>query len=211
MAIALSYQSNAAIIHGDLERAKMLLDESAPLIKEVGSKWALALYCYTSGIVAHEQGNSNLAEEHLEESLSLYRGLENKWGRAYVLNFCGHVKLEKNDMDCALACYKESLHLSKETGNKLGMANALLGFGRLSHTVGNQHRAARLFAAAETLHLATSAPIPAFVRTRFDREVSAARAALGEEVFTVEYEAGKKMAVEQAIEYVLKDNGTLAK
>ncbi|MDZ7343789.1 MAG: protein kinase [candidate division KSB1 bacterium] len=158
MAIALSYQSNAAIIHGDLERARTLLEESAPFIKEVGSKWALAFYCYTSAIVAHEQNNSKLAEEHLEESLSLYRALENKWGMAYVLNFRGHVKLQKNDMDCAQACYKESLYLSKETGNKLGMANALVGFGRLSHAVGNQNRAARLFAAAEALHLATALP-----------------------------------------------------
>ncbi|MGH7599772.1 MAG: protein kinase domain-containing protein, partial [bacterium] len=205
MAIALSYQSNAAIVHGDLKRARTLLEESAPLIKEVGSKWALAFFCYTSGIVAHEQGNSKLAEEHLEESLSLYRALENRWGMAYVLNFRGHVKLEKNDMDCALACYKESLHLSKETGNKLGVANALLGFGRLSHMVGNLIRAARLFAAAETLHLATGAPIPAFVRARFDRAVTAVRAALGGEIFAAEYEAGKKMAVEQAIEYALEE------
>jgi tetratricopeptide (TPR) repeat protein len=205
MAIALSYQSNAAIVHGDLELAGTLLEESAPLIKEVGSKWALAFYCYTSGIMAHERGNSKLAEEHLEESLSLYRALENKWGMAYVLNFRGHVKLEKNDMDCALAYYKESLHLSKETGNNLGVANALLGFGRLSHRVGNQNRAARLFAAAETLHLDMSVPMPAFVCARFDREVSAVRAALGEEKFDTEYAEGKNMAVEDAIAYALEE------
>jgi non-specific serine/threonine protein kinase len=205
MAIALSYQSIAAIVHGDFARAQTLLEESAPLIKEVGSKWGMAFYCYTSGIVAHEQGNSNLAEERLEESLALFRGLENKWGMAYVLNFRGHVKLEKNDMDCALACYKESLHLSKATGNRLGMANALLGFGRLSHAAGNHNRAARLFAAAEALHLATGAPIPAFVRSRFAREVAAARAALGEEKFAAEYAEGKKMAVEQAVEYALEN------
>jgi non-specific serine/threonine protein kinase len=205
MAIALSYQSNAAIVHGDLERARTLLEESAPFIKEVGSKWALAFYCYTSGIVAHEQGNSKLAEEHLEESLSLYRALENKWGMAYVLNFRGCIRLEKNDMDCAVACYQESLHLSKETGNRLGTANALLGFGRLSHAAGNQHRAVRLFAAAETLHLATGAPLPAFVRARFDREVSAVRALLGEEIFAAEYEAGKKMPLEQTVEFALEN------
>ncbi len=207
IAIALSYQSNAAIVHGDLERARTLLEESAPLIKEVGSKWGLAFYCYTSGVVAHEQGNSKLAEEHLEESLSLYRALENKWGMAYVLNFRGHVKLEKNDMDGALACYKESLQLSRETGNKFGVANALLGFGRWSHRVGKLNRAARLFAAAEALHLAIGAPLPAFMRARFDREVSAVRVGLGEEVFAAEYEEGKKMPMEQAIEFALKDVG----
>ena len=204
MAIALSYQSNAAIIHGDLERAKTLLEESAPFIKEVGSKWGLAFYCYTSGVVAHEQGNSKLAEELLEESLSLFRALESKWGMAYVLNFRGHVKLEKNDFDCARACYKESLHLSRETANKLGMANALFGFGRLSHTVRNQNRAARLFAVAEALHLATGAPFPAYVRARFEREVAAVRAELGEEKFDAEYAAGKNMAAEQASVYALE-------
>ncbi|MCG3118069.1 MAG: Serine/threonine-protein kinase PknD [bacterium] len=205
MAIALSYQSNAAIIHGDLALAQTLLEESATFIKEVGSKWGLAFYCYTSGIVAHEQGNSSLAEERLEESLSLYRALENKWGMAYVLNFRGHVKLEKNDMDCALACYKESLHLSKETGNRLGVANALLGFGRLSQRNGNLNQAARLFAVAEALHIAIGAPLPAFVRTRFDREVSSVRAALGEKSFAAEYAAGKNMAAEEAVAEVLKN------
>ena len=205
MAIALSYQSIAAIVHGDFARAQTFLEESAPLIKEVGSKWGLAFYCHTSGIVAHEQGNNCLAEELLEESLSLFRGLENKWGMAYVLNFRGHIKLEKNDMDCALACYKESLHLSKETGNKLGVANALFGFGRLSHTAGNQNRAARLFAVAEVLHLTTGAPFPAYVRKHFERAVAAARTELGEEAFAAEYEAGKKMPMDHAVASALED------
>jgi hypothetical protein len=97
------------------------------------------------------------------------------------------------------------LHLSKDTDNRLGVANALLGFGRLAQRAGNLNRAARLFAAAEALHLTTGAPIPAFVRTRFDREVSVVRAALGEEKFNAGYAEGKSMAREQAVALALEN------
>jgi hypothetical protein len=55
------------------------------------------------------------------------------------------------------------------------------------------------------LHHATGAPIPAFVRTRFDREVSALRATLGEEKFNAGYAEGKSMAMEQAVAHALEN------
>ena len=210
MAIALSYQSNAAIVHGDLERAKTLLQESAPFIKEVGAKWGLAIHCYSSGIVAHEQGDCTLAEELLEQSLSLYRALENRWGMALVLNFRGHAMLEKNDWDRALVCFKEGLQMSQATGNKLGVANALLGFGRLSLAAAKSGQAARLLAAAVIFHTATGAMLPAFLRSRCDRDLESARAGLGEEAFAIDYEEGKKMPVEMAVEYALTNIGGMS-
>ncbi|MGH7492652.1 MAG: hypothetical protein ACREOO_09680 [bacterium] len=61
------------------------------------------------------------------------------------------------------------------------------------------------FAAAEALHQTIGAVIPAYERTRFDREVARVRALLQEETFTMALNEGKNMTVEQAAGYALRE------
>ncbi|MGH7456716.1 MAG: hypothetical protein ACRENG_35535, partial [bacterium] len=67
-------------------------------------------------------------------------------------------------------------------------------------------RSARLFAAAEALHKAIGAPMPASERIRFEREVALVHALLEEETFATTWNAGKNMTTEQAAIYALKEH-----
>jgi hypothetical protein len=86
------------------------------------------------------------------------------------------------------------------------MARTLVGFGSLALAHGDPGRSARLFAAAEALHQAIGAPMPASERMRFEREVARTHALLGEKNFATAWNAGKKMTTEQAVSYALQES-----
>lgn len=203
IAFTKSWGGYMLVFQGNFMRAQILLEESVLIMKEIGSKLGLGLSSYSLGIIAHEQGNALLAQKLLEKSLALFRENEFKWGIVRALYSLGHFMLDENDVIRALICYQESMQQSQESNDRLGLANTIIGFGRLSLAAGKLEQATRLFAASEALRAAAGAIMPVFQRSRFDRDLAAARAGLGEEIFATEYEAGKKMAVEQAIECAL--------
>jgi hypothetical protein len=62
-----------------------------------------------------------------------------------------------------------------------------------------------LFGAAEALRGATGASIPAYFRSEYERRVSAASSELGEPAFQTAWSDGRKMALDQAIDFALAD------
>ncbi len=193
---------------GNFTRARNLLEESVLIMREIGSKLGLGLSSYSLGVIAHEQDDANLAGELLKRSVMLFRESGFKWGVVRALYSLGHLALDGNGTTRAQNCYQESLQQSQESNDRLGLANALIGFGRLSLAAGKLNRAARLLAAAEALYTITGAVMPVFQRSRFDRDLAATCAGLGEQAFAAEYETGKKMTVEEAIAYALNQAGT---
>jgi hypothetical protein len=55
-----------------------------------------------------------------------------------------------------------------------------------------------LFGAAAALREAICIPLPAYERVAYDREVRAARAALGEDAFAAAWAAGRALSLEEA-------------
>ena len=76
-------------------------------------------------------------------------------------------------------------------------------FGALAATADDPARAARLFAAAESLRERIASPLSPSDRTERDAHVSSARAALGEEPFSREWASGRAMSQEEAVESAL--------
>jgi predicted ATPase/class 3 adenylate cyclase/Tfp pilus assembly protein PilF len=189
-----------AVDQGDFGRAAKLLEEVATIIKERDPQtlWLLA-------VVKQHEGDQQQAQALLQESLSKFRAWGYTWGIAIVLYHLGRQALARNDYERATACFHESVILSRELGNKLAIAKSLLEFGSLALTDGNPDRSVRLFAAAEALHETIGAPIPAFERMRFEREVARMHALLDEETFAADWNAGKNMTTEHAVIYALNE------
>jgi predicted ATPase/class 3 adenylate cyclase len=207
-----------ALDQGDYDRASKLvrMEEGSALIKDRDPQmlWVLA-------ILKQCEGDHQEAQELLEESLAKFRGWGYKWGIANALYYLGWLALSRvgetsassvepltssrHDDERATACFHESMRLNRSLGNKLGIAKSLFGFGSLALAEGDPGRSARLFAAAEALHQIIGVPMPAYDRTRFDHDVSRVRALLEEETFATAWNAGKNMAVEQAVSYALQE------
>jgi len=82
----------------------------------------------------------------------------------------------------------------------------LEGLAILASAQNQMERAARLIGAAETLYPPLRFEMSAKARVEHDQAVAAARAALGKEAFTAAWGKGKKMTLDQAIAYALKED-----
>jgi hypothetical protein len=103
----------------------------------------------------------------------------------------------------------KSLPLLREAGRKAPIALSLRLFARLALGEEKPERAARLLGAAEVLResagVQLKSHLPPRERERYSRDLAAARASLGEEVFASEWAAGSALALEQAVAYAMEE------
>jgi predicted ATPase len=196
---AASFLADVEHDQGHAERATALLEESSTLFQEIGDKDGLAYTLSILGTIPHARGDYRQALALYAESLRLCREIGAKWETAIALSRLGTVAHEQGDEGRATALYEESLALRRVLGDKHGLAECLEGLAGVA--VGQQQleRAARLLGAAETLREATGAPLSPRERVRYDRDVSAVRAGLGEADFAAAWAAGKAMPLEHVI------------
>jgi hypothetical protein len=156
--------------------------------------------------MARDQGNLGAAQAHMEECLVLVREMENKPVIAESLAFLGDVMGEQGEDAAACKCFRESIAISQELKDEVSIARLLERFGILAATEGRPERAARLLgaseAAREVLDDDWRLPHP---RNWYDREVTGARTALGEEAFAAAWAEGRAMSLEQAIHCALEE------
>ena len=96
--------------------------------------------------------------------------------------------------------------IHREIGHRWGITYCLEDFASLATAQNQMERAARLFGAADNLYTLLRFEMPPAERAEHDRAVATARAELGEEAFAAAWEEGKKMTMEQAVEYALEES-----
>ena len=144
-----------------------------------------------------------------------------KQGTFYSLYGLGRVAQSRGDYDKARAFYVEVLEVQKRrisplfnwTGQKTystTVSYPLEALAILASTQNQMERAARLMAAAESLYTPLRFEMPAAERREHDQTVEAIRIALGEESFTAAWEEGRKMTLEKAVEYALRESSSLS-
>ena len=115
-----------------------------------------------------------------EESLALRTAIGDTWGRATALHQLGTIAAEQGEHGRAIALYEESLSLRRKLGDRYGIAVCLEGLVGVAVAQDYAERAARLCGTAAALRPRIGAPVSPPERARYDRHVSAARAALGD-------------------------------
>lgn len=69
---------------------------------------------------------------------------------------------------------------------------------------GFAEKAAELFGAAEAIREKIGEPVPHSVQADYEETLTSARAPLGEEAFAVAWELGRRMSVEEAIQFAVQ-------
>jgi len=205
VAASLQILAVVARYRGELDKAHALYGESLKLSRELGDKLAIALSLADEGLLERERGEYALAERLTEESLQLLRGLGDKVATAAAQSNLAILAWLQNAHQRAADLFRESLRFRKELDDRPGIAVCLLGLGVVSQSMGEPERATRLFGAAERVREAIGAQLPPFIRKRYDDNVTALRASLGERTFTSAWTDGHAMTVEQAVEFALRD------
>jgi tetratricopeptide (TPR) repeat protein len=183
---------------GDYTRAGAVLEECLTLHRQVGEKNRIAAALSYLGDVATYQGDYLRALALNEESLALAQTLDSG-SRARSLLHLGLSLREVGDLARARRALQESLSLHRERSNRGAIAWCLEGLAGVACAEGLPAQAARLFAAADALREAIGFPVPVGRRGRRERDMTAAREALGEAAFMSLWESGRCIALDRVV------------
>jgi tetratricopeptide (TPR) repeat protein len=199
------HEGDDALAQGDYDSARALYEESLAMHRNDGDLWYMSAPIRHLGHVARHQGDYAAARSLYEESTAILLQFGVPMVIAENLGWQGIVISFQGDYAAAHSLLlEEKLGICRESGHASGIAHSLEGFAVLAAQQSQPERAARLWGAAEALREAIFDPMCQFERAEYERNVATARAALGEEAFAAAWAEGRKMTMEEAVEYALE-------
>jgi non-specific serine/threonine protein kinase len=187
----------------DFRSAQEQIEESLAIRRELGDRQGIFDALNNLGVVLYLQGDYSAAQACFEEMLA--HGSSDRRVTGHCLINLGNVVLARGDHPGARALYKESLTVRREVGDLHGIAESLDGLAYADLAFGDPGQAALMWGAAERLRERIGARLLSFERPRYDRQVAAARGALGDDAaFDAAWKVGRAMPLEQAIECGLR-------
>lgn len=186
-------------------RALARLEESLDLSRELGDKWLMALAVAQLGRVEWHRGDFEQAAALHTESLTLVREAGDKWAIAYNLRNLGMDMLSQGDYKRAAAYCSEGLDLCRQVGDRWVAEECLDALAVVASAMRLYEKAARLFGAADALHEILRSHRSAAYQAQLDQSITRARIGLGETIFAAAWAEGRRITLEQAIEYALMD------
>jgi predicted ATPase/DNA-binding winged helix-turn-helix (wHTH) protein len=195
---------HSLVEQGDYPGAGALLEESLAISRELGDWHNVAEGLYHLGTVAYFQSDYLAAQARLEENLTIRRELRNPNGIASALAALGLVAHDTGDYPNARILFKEALGIQRELGERRSLSESMEAFAAVAFALTGPGPAARIWGRAERLREEIGAPIAPSARPWYDRQVTAARAAFGDDVvFDLAWQEGRAMNLEQAVQYAL--------
>ncbi len=205
IANTLNNLGNVVCSQSDYASTRAFCEESLAIRREIGDRLGIAASLGNLGIVAYSQGDYASARAFYGESLTIFREIGDRSGIAESLINLGNVACSQGDYVAARSFYEESLTIRKETGDRRGIAESLEAFAGLAAKLGAPRQATVLWGAAEALREEIGSPLEQEEQARYDQDVAAARQALGDDAFAMDWAEGRAMSMEQAIQYALSD------
>lgn len=189
---------------GEYTRAETLHAEALEIARLLDDRHALSFVLASLGDALQAQGRTDEAAARYEESLALARRLQYRWGIGYALTGLGDLHRARGAVAVSLAHYQESLTLHMQIGNKLGIAACLGGLARLAGEYGSPEHVAQLLGAAAAVREHVGAP-RAPAEALIDHQARAtALAALGEDGFARNWDAGRRAPLAHLAREVLR-------
>lgn len=195
-----------ARMNSDYENAESLYGEALTLRREIGDRWGIAVSLNNLGMLKRYQGEFAQARALLGESLALWREIGDRSYLANTLTSLGEVSIDQQDAASACQVLTESLTLTRGLGDKRSIAFLLENFARTALLQDDSSRAVVLAAAATSLRRTIGAALPESDQKHLDARMETARARLGQDEFTLAWERGQSMTMEQAIDFALENS-----
>ncbi len=207
---------------GDVCTAKTLFEEACSLLRAVGQTGGVAVSLVRQAEVALVE-SSNFAHAHLlaEEAFALFKELSYRGGMAETLFVLARVEARQGNYLGARELYEELLTLAKEPedlqgsrfpipyrlhlrgfmpklfDDQLNLPFYLEGLAEVVSVQGEHVWAAQLWGMAAHLRDTLPSPRPMIFQADFERAESRVRNQLGEKLFTVAWEEGHQLSLEQ--------------
>jgi tetratricopeptide (TPR) repeat protein len=189
---------------GDLGAASAMYEDCLTIGRELGDKDCIGMSLFRLGLVSLEEGNLFSANMLFGQSLAIFRELGDRWFTAWALYRLGLVATRQGDYRTARLLNLEGMAIRQEMASNSGICHSLDSLASLAAAEGRMERAAQLWGATEALRAEIGASRVRYERDKYDREINAAREALGAETFTAAWDRGHAMTMEEAIELALQ-------
>ena len=199
MATALYLLFLATEMQGRYGEAIALGQESVVRMRESGARAWLAYVLADVGTRLVKNGDQERGEAWIEEGLALHREFGNKQGLGNKLCDLGLVSHEAGDTQAAARHYAESLRWLWEGGDVWYLASALEGLAAVALDAGRAGEAAQLLGAAGGLRERSGGAVWPDERARLAHSVTAARASLGDEIYSREAAVGRALSLPEVV------------
>lgn len=173
--------------------------EGLALFRKLSDRQAAARALSNLGEITLVSGDHAAAQPLLEEALAIERELGDRSGVAGVLVNLAQIARDQGEYERAMAYSRESLTLAREAGRPNYVAECLELAGGVARRQGDALQAARLLGGVSAWRESRAAPRHEVDQAAFDHEVECLRTALGEPAFTLAWEAGRALSLDQLI------------
>lgn len=207
IAVSLNNLGLVALERGEYKQARALFEESLSLRRALGNTQGTGTSLNNLGLVALREGDHERARSLFEESLGLHEGLGDLLNVALVLGNLGRVAASQEEHERSKTLWRQSLKLYWSIRSKVGIAECLEGLSAVAATQADEGRAFCLWGAAEVLREAMGGHVETAERGRLEEHVLASTSSmLGEELLQAARSEGRRMTLQQAVEYALAEN-----
>jgi tetratricopeptide (TPR) repeat protein len=204
--LTLVHLANASLGLGDYAGATEYLDKATAISQNMHEGWLDSFALNNRGEVARAQGQYEEARAYYQESERLLREMGDVGDLARLVHTLGYIAQHEGDLELAETRFRESLAIFEKVGNQRGIAECLAGLAGLRAQQGNPQKAATILAAAAATQDVTGAAWWPADRVEIERNAESIRAALDEVTFAAAQEAGRSLALDQAITLALAES-----
>jgi tetratricopeptide (TPR) repeat protein len=187
----------------DLARAEAYLKEASQLAKEEGFRWASSFLAIGMAHTAAFMGDLDAARAAFEESGKIARKMGNKRILYSSQSELAHVLRQHGELDEPLGIYKDLLPKWKELGHRAAVAHELECIAYILARKEAPEYAVILLGAAQEIRRVIDTPRTSAEEIEYQEEVRMLREMLGEDDLRKRWDAGRGLAIEQAIELAI--------
>ena len=197
-----------AVRHGDYPAARIWLEKALTRQRKFGKgRYAIHTLAYL-GELANREGNYDQAQGYYKECLALLDqtgGLSTMAG--WILVKVGHMTISQGNLTNTRDFFEQSMQHFTKTNEKIGIVFTVEGLASLALLQERPQQAVRLVAWADMIReTVINNPRPPAEQADMDRELAKVCAQLGDAAFTAAQSAGRRMSMDEAIAYALKQD-----
>jgi tetratricopeptide (TPR) repeat protein len=196
---------HAAYRSGEIESARSLFEQSLEWARKNGLLSMANFALNSLGDLARLRDDYASARALYAECAQLQRRMRHKIRLAGSLTKLGQVALHESDHVQARPLFEEALVIYRQLERVDCFVIARAGLAGVAGVAGKHQPSARLFGAVQASYEALGRKMETATRAEYDRIIARVRAPLDEATFNAAWEEGRKMTLEQAIEYALEN------
>jgi tetratricopeptide (TPR) repeat protein len=192
-------------LNGDVELAQKCLDEAAMLIPLERNIYIQEILKVTKSIIARLHGDYDEAYTLLQEALVPFEKLGNQFECLWLSVRFGSIALAKGNVKGAREIFERSAQAFQANKDTIGVVFSLEGMAGVFVSTVNPNVAARLIGWADAIRKEVGELRPRVEQNDVDKLVAACISRLGEATFTKEYQKGRGMTLDEAVELAVNE------